>query len=110
MEPSKPEYSLRKLLGMGSNVKVYHLPNHAKFEMKHNPDGSRTYNPLSLSSLCANLAVANTDPKDVQRYSLLLLIFKLVNIACHVLIILICGWLLHDPVVLKSNMLYVLQL
>jgi hypothetical protein len=49
-------------------VKVYHLPNHAKFDMKHNPDGSRTYNPLSLSSLCANLAVANTDPKDVQRY------------------------------------------
>jgi hypothetical protein len=68
MESSKPEYSLSKLLGMGSNVKVYHLPNHAKFDMKHNPDGSRTYNPLSLSNLCANLAVANTDPKDVQRY------------------------------------------
>ena len=68
MESSKPELSLNKLLGMGSNVKVYHLPGYARFDMKHNPDGTRVYNPLSLSSLCANLAVANTDPKDVQRY------------------------------------------
>ena len=68
MESSKPELSLNKLLGMGSNVKVYHLPGYARFDVKHNPDGTRVYNPLSLSSLCANLAVANTDPKDVQRY------------------------------------------
>jgi hypothetical protein len=68
MESSKPEKSLNNLLGMGSNVKVYHLPNYAKFDLRHNPDGTRVYNPLSLSRLCANLAVANTDPKDVQRY------------------------------------------
>ena len=68
MESSKPEKSLNELLGMGNNVKVYHLPNYAKFDLKYNPDGTRVYNPLSLSRLCANLAVANTDPKDVQRY------------------------------------------
>jgi hypothetical protein len=72
MDPSKPNQSLNELLKMGSNVKVYHLPNYAKYDVKHNKNGSRTFNPLSLSRLCANLAVANTDPKDVQRYVLML--------------------------------------
>ena len=67
MEPIKPNKTLSELLKMGSNVKVYHLPNYAKYDLKHNPDGSRSFNPLSLSRLCANLAVANTDPRDVQR-------------------------------------------
>ena len=67
MEPIKPNKTLSELLKMGSNVKVYHLPNYAKYDLKHNPDGTRSFNPLSLSRLCANLAVANTDPKDVQR-------------------------------------------
>jgi len=71
MDPSKPNQSLNELLKMGSNVKVYHLPNYAKYGVKHNKNGSRTFNPLSLSRLCANLAVANTDPKDVQRYALM---------------------------------------
>jgi hypothetical protein len=68
MDPSKPNQNLNELLKMGSHVKVYHLPNYAKYDLKFNPNGSRTYNPLSLSRLCANLAVANTDPKDVQRW------------------------------------------
>ncbi len=68
MDPSKPTPSLNELLKMGNNVKIYHLPNYAKYDLRHNPNGSRTFNPLSLSKLCANLAVANTDPKDVQRY------------------------------------------
>ena len=68
MEPSKPGKTLNELLKMGSNVKVYHLPNYAKYDLKYKSDGSRTFNPLSLSRLCANLAVANTDPKDIQRY------------------------------------------
>jgi hypothetical protein len=72
MDPSKPNQSLNELLKMGSNVKVYHLPNYAKYDVKHNQNGSRTFNPLSISRLCANLAVANTDPKDVQRYALML--------------------------------------
>jgi hypothetical protein len=67
MDPSKPDQNLNELLKMGSNVRVYHLPNYAKYDLKYNPNGSRTFNPLSLSRLCANLAVANTDPKDVQR-------------------------------------------
>ena len=67
MDPSKPNQNLKELLRMGSNVKVYHLPNYAKYDLKYNPNGSRTFNPLSLSRLSANLAVANTDPKDVQR-------------------------------------------
>jgi len=68
MESSKPEQSMSELLRMGNNVKVYHLPSYAKYDLKYNPDGTRVYNPLSLSRLCANLAVANTDPKDVQKY------------------------------------------
>ncbi len=105
MESSKPEYSLSKLLGMGSNVKVYHLPNHAKFDMKHNPDGSRTYNPLSLSNLCANLAVANTDPKDVQRY--LICNDWLIIVVCHCLhCYLIYYCTSYEPPVLKSNILH----
>ena len=69
---------------MGKNVKVYHLPNYAKFDLQHNPDGTRVYNPLSLSRLCANLAVANTDPKDVQRY---VIIFYIINILlCNYLV------------------------
>ena len=68
MDPSKPTHSLNELLKMGTNVKIYHLPNYAKYDLRHNHDGSRTFNPLSLSRLCSNLAVANTDPKDVQRY------------------------------------------
>jgi len=68
MDNSKPNQSLNELLKMGSNVKAYHLPNYAKYDLRHNQNGSRTFNPLSLSRLCANLAVANTDPKDVQRY------------------------------------------
>jgi hypothetical protein len=67
MESSKPEKTLNELLQMGSNVKVYHLPNYNKYDLQYKPDGTRVYNPLSLSKLCANLAVANTDPKDVQR-------------------------------------------
>jgi len=68
MDPSKPTHNLNELLKMGNNVKIYHLPSYAKYDLRHNPDGSRTFNPLSLSRLCSNLAVANTDPKDVQRY------------------------------------------
>ena len=68
MDPSKPTHNLNELLKMGNNVKIYHLPNYAKYDLRHNHDGSRTFNPLSLSRLCSNLAVANTDPKDVQRY------------------------------------------
>ena len=67
MDPSKPAPSLNGLLKMGNNVKVYHLPSYVKYDLRHNQDGSRTFNPLSLSRLSANLAVANTDPKDVQR-------------------------------------------
>jgi len=67
MDPIKPNPSLNELLKMGNNVKVYHLPSYAKYDLRHNQDGSRTFNPLSLSRLSANLAVANTDPKDVQR-------------------------------------------
>ena len=67
MDPSKPNKTLSELLKMGCNVKVYHLPNYAKYDLKYNPDGTRSFNPLSLSRLCANLAVANTDPEDVQR-------------------------------------------
>jgi hypothetical protein len=67
MDPSKPTPSLNELLKMGNNVKVYHLPNYAKYDLSHNKNGSRTFNPLSLSRLCANLAVANTSPKDVQK-------------------------------------------
>ena len=68
MDPSKPTPSLNELLKMGNNVKMYHLPSYAKYDLRHNQGGSRTFNPLSLSRLSANLAVANTDPKDVQRY------------------------------------------
>jgi len=68
MDPSKPTLSMSELLKMGNNVKIYHLPGYAKYNLRHNSNGSRTFNPLSLSKLCANLAVANTDPKDVQRY------------------------------------------
>jgi len=67
MDPVKPNQNLNELLKMGSNVKVYHLPNYAKYDLKYNANGSRTFNPLSLSRLCANLAVANTDPMDVQK-------------------------------------------
>jgi len=67
MDPSKPTPSLNELLKMGNNVKIYHLPSYAKYDLKHNQNGSRTFNPLSLSRLCANLVVANIDPKDVQR-------------------------------------------
>ncbi len=67
MDPSKPTLNLNELLNMGKNVKVYHLPSYAKYDLRHNQNGSRTFNPLSLSRLCANLAVANTDPRDVQR-------------------------------------------
>ncbi len=84
MESNKPEKSLDEMLGMGSNVKVYHLPNYAKFDLKHNPDGTRVYNPLSLSRLCANLAVVNTDPKDVQRYVVtFIVIYALPSISCY---------------------------
>ena len=68
MDPGKPTPSLNELLKMGNNVKMYHLPSYAKYDLRHNQNGSRTFNPLSLSRLSANLAVANTDPKDIQRY------------------------------------------
>jgi len=67
MNPLEPNQNLNELLRMGNNVKVYHLPSYAKYDLKHNSDGTRTFSPLSLSRLCANLAVANTDPKDVQK-------------------------------------------
>jgi len=70
MDPGKPTPSLNELLRMGNNVKIYHLPSYAKYDLRHNPNGSRTFNPLSLSRLSANLVVANTDPRDVQRYAL----------------------------------------
>ena len=67
MDPSKPNHNLQNLLKMGSIVKVYHLPNYAKYDLKYAHNGSRTFNPLSLSRLSANLVVANTAPEDVQR-------------------------------------------
>ncbi len=67
MESCKPVKTLNELLQMGSNVKVYHLPNYAKYDLKYNPDGTRIFNPLSLSKLSANLAVANIDPKNIQK-------------------------------------------
>jgi len=74
MDPCKPTPSLNELLNMGNNVKVYHLPSYARYDLRHNQDGSRTFNPLSLSSLCANLAVANANPRDVQRYGLIFIL------------------------------------
>jgi len=67
MEPCKPDQTLNELLQMGSNVKVYHLPNYAKYDLMYKPGGTGVFNPLSLSKLCTNLAVANTDPKDIQK-------------------------------------------
>ncbi len=59
--------TMNELLRIGNNVKVYHLPSYTRFDLQTKPDGTRIFNPSSLSKLCATLAVANTDPVDVQR-------------------------------------------
>ncbi len=68
---STPESkAINKKLRIGSNVSVYHLPTYTRYNVTSSPDGTRVFNPSSLSKLCATLAVANTDPTDVQRYGL----------------------------------------
>jgi hypothetical protein len=64
---STTEELINKKLCIGNNVKVYHLPSYTKFHLITRPDGSRIFNPSLLSKLCATLAVANTDPGDVQK-------------------------------------------
>ena len=60
--------AINRKLNIGSNVAVYHLPSYSRFTLTSGPQGERVFNPSSLSKLCATLAVANTDPSDVQRY------------------------------------------
>jgi hypothetical protein len=60
--------SMNRKLNIGSNVSVYQLPSYSRFTLTSGPKGERVFNPSSLSKLCAALAVANTDPLDVQRY------------------------------------------
>ena len=60
--------AMNKKLNIGSNVSVYQLPSYSRFTLTSGPKGERVFNPSPLSKLCAVLAVANTDPLDVQRY------------------------------------------
>jgi len=60
--------SMNRKLNIGSNVSVYQLPSYSRFTLTSGPKGERVFNLSSLSKLCAALAVANTDPLDVQRY------------------------------------------
>ena len=71
---STPESrAINENIGIGNKVSVYHLPTYTRYNVVTKPDGSRIFNPSSLSKLCATLAVANTDPYNVQRF---VLIFK----------------------------------
>jgi hypothetical protein len=60
--------AMNQKLNIGSNVSVYQLPSYSRFTLTSGPKGERVFNPSPLSKLCAVLAVANTDPLDVQRY------------------------------------------
>ncbi len=66
---STPESrSINVKLGIGNKVSVYHLPTYTRYNVTTKPDGSRVFNLSSLSKLCATLAVANTNPFNVQRF------------------------------------------
>ncbi len=67
MDTKGNDKTMNELLHVGNNVKAHHLPTYTRYDLQTKPDGTRIYNPLSLSKLSATLAVANTNPVDVQR-------------------------------------------
>jgi hypothetical protein len=84
---SNPESkAINEKLGIGNNVLVYHLPTYTRYNVTTKPDGTQVFNPAWVSKLCATLAVANTDPANVQRFVIHKLLILRLSFAFFVLL------------------------